>query len=280
MHLTDSLPENLPEVLIAERFLILRLSDPIQDAVRSTFEAARPFFDENLDVKNSCSFSQDMGYRPFAGEYSQSPAFPDQLESFSVCPRVQIPVSKLGSRNAQTLYQRMSATFDLLEPVAEAITIQLANKVSHKQVGHKLHGMLRNWSRLQLNYSRPATVRLPFVNELHEDLNLLTITCADAPGLEVQVAENEFKSITTTSDEALVFPGEISWLLSGGLVQPVYHRVRADPRIQDRLALLFFADQEASFCEPWISNEVNREIDIGARVRTNVGRFGLKGFTL
>ena len=279
MRLIDSLPENVTQTLIAERFLILELSNAAQESVRSVFDAAHPFFAETLGVKNGCSFPQDMGYRPFAGEYSQSSATPDQLESFNVCARVPIPLSKLCSQSAQVLYQRMSATFDILEPLAEAIAIEIANTLSHNRIGEKLRGMIRRWSRLQLNYSQPAGLALPFVNQLHEDLNLLTITCASAHGLEMQVGENDFKAITPGPEEALVFPGEIAWLLSGGVIKPLYHRVRAHPEVRERLALLFFADPEPSLCRPWISNSVNRNIDIGARVRTNVIRFGLNGFS-
>lgn len=279
MPLNDSFPQNLTEKLVNERFLILNLSEAVQESIRATLAAALSFFQLPLDVKNRCSFPQDMGYRPFGGEYSQSPAFPDQLESFSVCARIPIPLSKFASVSARVLYERMTETFDILEMLAEALSTELANKLSNRQIGETFDGALRYWSRLQLNYSRPAEVTLPFINALHDDLNLLTINCANEPGLEVEIAEHEIREITTALGEAVVLPGEIAWLLSGGQIKPLNHRVRADSRIRERLALLFFADLEPKYCQPWIVTEVNRDVDIGARVRTNVSRFGLQGFT-
>ncbi|HEX8129894.1 MAG TPA: 2OG-Fe(II) oxygenase family protein [Pyrinomonadaceae bacterium] len=278
MHLTDVIPQNATQKLIKERVLILNPPEPIQESVRATFAVAAPFFQESLELKSRCSFPQDMGYRPIGGEYSQSSSFPDQLESFSLSARVPIPLSELPSANARVLYEQMSATFDILEPLAEALTIKFASELSHRQIDEKLYGTLRDWSRLQLNYSRPAEVSVPFVNAFHEDLNLLTINFANEPGLEVGITEDEVMEVMRMAGEAVVLPGEIAWLLSGGQIKPLYHRVRADPQIRERLALLFFADPDPRVCQPWIANEINRDVDIGARVRTNVHRFGLQGF--
>jgi isopenicillin N synthase-like dioxygenase len=279
MPLTGVIPQNVGQKLAKERFLVLRVSGPIQESVRATFDAALPFFQEPLDLKSRCSFSQDMGYRPFGGEYSESSSTPDQLESFSISARVPIPLAALPSANVKILYERMAATFDMLEPLAEALALELANELGQRRMDEKLCGALRRWSRLQLNYSRPAEVSVPFVNAFHDDLNLLTINFADEPGLEVGVTEDEITEVVRHSGEAVILPGEIMWLLSGGQIKPLSHRVRADPRIPERLALLFFADPEPAACEPWVANEVNRDVDIGERVRKNVHRFGLQGFT-
>jgi isopenicillin N synthase-like dioxygenase len=173
----------------------------------------------------------------------------------------------------------MSATFNLLEPVAEALAMEFAKEVGGRPASGKLRGALRNWSRLQLNYARPSEVKVPFVNALHDDLNLLTINFADGPGLEVGISEDAVAEVSRAPCEAVVLPGEISWLLSGGLIKPLYHRVRANPDVPERLALLFFADPDPEACSPWVVNEVNKDIDIGNRVRINVHRFGLQGFT-
>lgn len=278
MPLTEIIPSNAAQKLAQENFLILSVSETIQENVRTTFTAAIPFFQEPLDLKSRCCFSQDMGYRPFGGEYSQSSSTPDQLESFSISARVPIPSAELALTSARILYERMSSTFDILEPLAEALTIALADELGQRGAGEKLRGSLRDWSRLQLNYSRPAEVSVPFVNAFHDDLNLLTINFATGPGLEVGITEDEITEITRQPGEAVILPGEIAWLLSGGQIKPLCHRVRADTRIHERLALLFFADPDPEACTPWVVNEINRDVNIGGRVRTNVHRFGLKGF--
>jgi isopenicillin N synthase-like dioxygenase len=279
MPLTNLVPQNVARKIIEEKFIILRLPEVIWESVSTTLTAAVPFFREPLALKSICSFPQDMGYRPIGGEYSQSSAYPDQLESFSISARVPIPLAALPSENARILYKRMFATFNLLEPVAEALAMEFAKGVSGGPAGGKLRGALRNWSRLQLNYARPSEVKVPFVNALHDDLNLLTINFADGPGLEVGISEDAVVEVSRAPCEAVVLPGEISWLLSGGVIKPLYHRVRANPDVPERLALLFFADPDPEACSPWVVNEVNKDIDIGNRVRLNVHRFGLQGFT-
>jgi isopenicillin N synthase-like dioxygenase len=130
-----------------------------------------------------------------------------------------------------------------------------------------------------LNYSRPAEVALPFINEPHEDGALVTIAYASGPGLEMQMPNNDFMPITNDPWNVPVIPGEIAWLLSGGHIRPVYHRVRPEPHYSERIALLFFGDINPRLCEPWIQNEINRNIDIGDRVLKNPKRYGLEEWT-
>jgi isopenicillin N synthase-like dioxygenase len=174
----------------------------------------------------------------------------------------------------------MQATIDILEPIAEILTIQLADTLSGHASYEKLRGAFRRWSCLQLNYSRPANTPAAFIHEPHEDGHLITISCADGPGLEVQTANGEFIPITTAYDEMVIMPGEIAWLLSGGQVRALYHRVRREPDCRERLAILFFVDIDPRLAKPWVNNKVNERVDIGARVLTNATRFGLNGFPL
>lgn len=277
MNLTNLLPPNPLKTLVEDGLCVLKLASVIQDSVQGTFAAGYNFFREPVEAKSAFTLEQDLGYRPFGGEYSVSPDFPDQLESFSVSPRLSVPDVRLNLATALRLQKQMSHTFDLIEPLVEALTMSLANEVSNGRNGSHLRGKLRRWSRLQLNYARPVDLALPFINETHEDLDLLTLTCSPQPGLEIKLRD-DFVPMTTTSEELIVFPGEIAWLLSGGRLTPVYHRVRTHPQIRERISLLFFADPEPTSCEPWITTSTNRGVDIEARVHTNVSRFGLKGF--
>ena len=108
----------------------------------------------------------------------------------------------------------------------------------------------------------------------------MTIACATGSGLEVQMTNNEFRSMPSGLEELLIMPGEIIWLLSGGQIRPLYHRVRLHHQNPKRMALLFFGDIDPCCCDPWISNEINRQVDIGTRVLASVNRFGLKGFAM
>lgn len=270
---------NALENLITDGFLRIKISDEAQGKIDAIFNAARSFFQEPPHRKTLNRLPEDMGYRPYGIEYSRSPSHPDQIESFSVCARLPLLNSRLRSGSAQVLYERMLGAFEVFESAAEAVTVELANKLSTDLAGGRLHGAFHNWSRLQLNYSRPSEARSQFINETHEDGDLMTVTFVSGPGLEVKKSDGGFAPITTDHCELLVMPGEVCWLLSGGQVQPLYHRVRANRRNSERMALIFFGDIDPNHCRPWISNEINRHVDIKERILSSVNRFGLKGFS-
>lgn len=274
------IPGSTIERLKTDGFLLVPLNKEAAEAVSATFEAAYPFFHAPLEEKVSNKLSQDSGYRPMGVEYSQSPDRPDQVESFTASVRTRSAIAELQSVSAQLLFECMLKTIDIFERIAEEITIQLANEVGDRPASENLYGAFRRWSRMQLNYSRPSEVTKPFINELHEDGNLITVACTTGPGLERQTATGAFVPITTRADEVIVMPGEIAWLLSGGQISPLYHRVQPESCFSERMALLFFGDINPRFCEPWVKNEINANVDIGARVLTNANRYGLQGFTL
>lgn len=278
MCLTAFGPEDFAQRLIAERALALSLPENVTKSVQAIFDPAFSFFRQSVSAKRKCTFTQDMGYRQLGDEYSKSPGQADQVESFSISARVPLPASELKSAGAEVLYQRMLLVFDLLEAITETLVVRLADYFTTRSNKSSLRGALRHWSRLQVNYSLPSAVPLNFINEEHEDLDLLTLTVAPTPGLEVEWIENTFIPTTTMADQVLILPGEIAYLLSGGKLQPVYHRVRADPQIRERVSLLFFADLEPHHCKPWVGNDINAGVNIGKRVMTNVRRFGLAGF--
>jgi isopenicillin N synthase-like dioxygenase len=278
MCLTRFGPEDFAQRLIAERVLVLSLPENITKSVQAIFDPAFSFFRQSVSAKRKCTFTQDMGYRQLGDEYSKSPGQADQLESFSVSARVPLAPSQLKFAGAEPLYQQMLVVFDLLEAVTETLVVRLADHFTNRSNRRSLQGALRRWSRLQVNYSLPSDVRLHFINEEHEDLDLLTLTMAPTPGLEVEWTKERFSPTTTKPGQVLILPGEIAYLLSGGHLQPVYHRVRAYRQIPERVSLLFFADLEPHHCKSWVANDINAGVDIGKRVMTNVRRFGLAGF--
>ncbi len=260
-------------------FLLLSVPQSSQEQLTSVLEAANQFFRQSNEVKETDRRPRDMGYRPYAGEYSRSPLNPDQVESFSVAAGA-INAADMHSQSAQILCQRMLTAYEILESIAEELIIAMANRLTGSSVGASLRGELHQWSRLQLNYSTPCTVDADFINESHEDGALLTIAHAREPGLELEISDKEFLAITNKPDNVLVIPGEIGWLLSGGWVQPMFHRVRPIPNCPERMALLFFGDINPRLCEPWARNEINENVNIGALVLKNPKRFGLEEWDL
>jgi isopenicillin N synthase-like dioxygenase len=272
------LPPKLVQSFASEQFLVIKLPNETRKKILSLFANAHSFFREPNNNKSKCVFAQDIGYRPLGREYSKSPDYPDQIESFSVAARLPISSFELPIASVRALNISMLEVFDSFERLAEDIVMRLATEISSDSLANRLRGGLRLWSRLQVNYSKPASTSLPFINETHEDMNLLTVTCANEPGLEVRLNENEFRPISTGDGEVVIFSGEIAWLLSGGQIRPGYHRVITNSLVQERLAVLFFADLDPLLCQPWIKNEINHGIDIAERSVMNVRRFGLKNF--
>jgi isopenicillin N synthase-like dioxygenase len=270
--------ESYSDELKKNGFCLHKITGAAQQGLDESIAAAFRFFRLPTKDKNTNTFPEEMGYRPIGVEYSQSPAYPDQLESFSVNPRISSSLSALPSEAARDLCGRMLATYDVLESLVETIILHLASTIAGQSIGSNLRGAFHSWSRLQINYSRPAEVLLPHINEAHEDGDLMTIAWASGPGLEIQMLDGSFNPLTTGRGEMLVMPGEILWLLSGGQVRPLYHRVRPFGRQTERIAVLFFADIDPMLCQPWVINEINKNADIKLRVLTSVHRFGLKGF--
>jgi isopenicillin N synthase-like dioxygenase len=249
-------------------------SGPIRNNLQQTFAAAETFFRQSEAEKLSNRMPHDSGYRPIRGEYSRTPEHPDEVESFTASYRIGIPTGVALSNNALRLHKRMLALFEVLEPVAEALTTALAERFGVEKLDH-FRGALHLSSILQLNYSRPSEAVAEYINELHEDGCLLTITSVTGPGLELECRDGSFIPLAPSGEEILIMSGEILSLLSGGAIRPAFHRVRPTRSSAERMSLLFFADLHPKQCEPWVVNDTNAGIDIGERVLKNATRFGL-----
>lgn len=254
-------------------FAFFDASNNLQELMQKAFDAGDGFF--GLDPGRKAGGDHlpfDTGYRPYGQEYSQSSTHPDEVESFTVSYRVSNPETLISSIAAKELHARMLSVFDIFERTAEGITSKLA--LGFDREPKDLRGTFRKWSLLQFNYSRPSRTNAEFINDLHEDGCLLTIMSISGSGLELQTGKG-FTSVAASKQQVLVMAGEILWLLTGGEINPVYHRVRTVSSWSTRKSLLFFGDMNPARCDPWILNHVNREIDIGKRVLQNSSRFGL-----
>jgi isopenicillin N synthase-like dioxygenase len=276
--LAQNIPETVLETFRIEGYLRLELACTTAKAVADAFDAAFTFFHSPLEEKLLNMLPADGGYRPFGIEYSRSPDVPDQIESFTTSYWTHSLVDRLPTASARQLHARMGTVKDALESIAEALTLRLEEGIRGYS-SQTLRGGFQRWSRLQLNYSRPASVKAPFINELHEDGVLMTVTSVTGPGLEVQTQNGSVIPLVTGPTEVLAMTGEIAYLLSGGIIPAVYHQVRPIPAWTERLAFVFLADVDPHLCAPWIETGINKGVDIGERVRTSAKRYGLHGFT-
>jgi len=269
------LPGDIVTQLQVPGYAIVSTSDAVETCMQSVVATAFEFFRLSGSQKLPNHLPHDLGYRPFAAEYSRSPENRDQVESFSASAKYASLDQELSTMEAKRLYGRMIEVVSLFEVIAEEIVIRLASEFRSYSFGESLRGATKKWSFLQINYSKPNRTTRDLINDLHEDGCLITLLSATGPGLELQTAKGAFDAITPARNQLLVIPGEIAWLLSGGRIPQLYHRVKSDPRCDERISLLYFADLDPRMCEPWIFNHVNNGCDIGSRVLSNPRRFGL-----
>jgi isopenicillin N synthase-like dioxygenase len=265
--------------LVHDGFVIVESPSSVTQFVEASFREASSYFRLSPTEKLRDRLPYDSGYRPLRGEYSSSPEHPDEVESFTVSHRIGVPIDAELSGPGRRLHKTMLGLFDAIEPLVEAITIVVAERFGVQDAA-KLRGGLHLSSILQLNFSRPAETAAEFINDLHEDGCLLTVTSVTAPGLEIQTREGSFVPMLPSPGHLLVMSSEILYLLTGGTVRPVYHRVRPATAFTERMSVLFFADLHPTLCAPWVSNETNAAIDIGERVLKNSTRFGLSEWDL
>jgi len=275
----DELASRAVEQLLREQFATITVTEELQGRIRQTFDAAARFFTSSSEEKLSNRLRLDTGYRPYGVEYSRSPDHPDDVESFTVSPRAQVTAADLHTEAGLAIYQAMLSVYGSMVSLLGIIATTLAAKFDRNFDCRGLAPAIFQWSILQLNYSRPAQTGAEFINDPHEDGCLLTMISVTTPGLEIQSDENTFIPFAPTPNQLLILPGEILWLLSGGKITPTFHRVRALPQYSERMSLNFFGDISPDLCEPWVRNEVNKDVDIGNLVLKNSSRYGLAEWT-
>jgi|GEM_PF-2928903 len=261
--------------LTTDGFLLVSIPDGTRKAIDSTFRRGAEFFRQTVEAKMTTSLAGDLGYRAYGVEYSSSPERPDQMESFTINRGCADRLRQLPNIGGRDLSSDMAHTLELFASVATSLTRSLAHFFGQDTDG-LLSNSLMDWSILQLNFSRPSRAQGEYINEVHEDGSLLTVASVTGHGLEIQRNSGLFAPVTPAHDQLLIFPGEILHLLSAGLIKPCYHRVNALDYLPERMSLLLFADCDPKLCEPWVTGDANRGVNIGERVLNNSLRFGLK----
>lgn len=258
-------------------YVLVDVSEEVRLQVDRTFAAAGRFFRQPLNLKLGSRQSNDTGYRPFGVEFSSTSERPDLMESFTVADDSKT-ISDSGTSCSAELAKEMMRTLDLTRTIAEQ-SLQPVLQVYDQAASVQTGGIFDRWSILQLNYSRPSELEGTRINDVHEDGCLLTVGAMPSAGLELRAADESYSPITTAHNQLIIMAGEILSLMSGGRIQPCFHRVRTVPYLLERMSLLMFADISPELCAPWVRTPANEEIDIGSRVLTNSTRFGLQEWT-
>jgi len=261
------------ERFVQQGFATADIPQSAADRFREAFQAGAEFFKADSADKMTARLPRDGGYRPFGVEFSASPSRPDEMESFTFSHRSVETQIQLFAQ-AKTLHGAMCALFASIEPMVEELTLRAADRLKGTSGAVDFTGSFKDWSLLQLNYSRPSSTSADFINDLHEDGCLMTVMTVTGPGLELLVANGTFVPMQPT-DRLLFMSGEILNLLSGGTIPAIHHRVRPVRGLAERMSMLFFADMNPAVCKPWLLTPHNISVDIGRRVLTNSSRFGL-----
>jgi isopenicillin N synthase-like dioxygenase len=231
-------------------------------------EGGRFFAQETTELKRFSGSSTNHGYRAFGDEYSVSPDRPDQNDSFSLWAddRTTIP-------DADEIAPFLDALHDwreVLLPMAAEIFTALAGRYDSPE-----SISFARAAYLQLNNYKLASSDIDFLQDQHEDGHLVTFINTTAPGLEIRDTPAGFSPVTTVPNEVLVMPGSVLTAMTGGQVQPLYHRVR-NHGIIGRKSLMYFVNPQLDIpLEPWLRNDTNADIDVIEWARTAPGMFGL-----
>lgn len=264
--------------LIRESVAVLALDTDVSRALAGLVDAARSFFALPLASKQCSTLPPNCGYRPLGVEYSESSSHPDTIESFTASDRAANKAGTLQVPEARLLHGAAYSLLQQLEPVAEDLIMLLAARVGNDECARRLKGSTRRWSSLQINCARPHESNDAFVHREHEDGHVLTFVFSNSPGLEIRNRDGGYRALPTGTNEMVLMVGSVTQLLTGGLVRPLFHRVRKG--VEGRIAALYFVDIDPRLCTPWAVNSINRGVDIGERVLANSSRFGLPGFSI
>jgi isopenicillin N synthase-like dioxygenase len=271
-------PAELATALRTRGYLKVRCQPALTAALGRVLDAADAFFSLPLEVKRRNALEELCeGYRGLATEYSDVADRPDLHESFWVHAFNAEKAQARLDRQGQPLHRSM---LHVAEEFDKIITSMLIALQRHYRVPNPDQPQFTTafGSHLQLNYYNPPRHQRDFLMDCHEDRLLFTILHSNASGLEIRARDGSFIPMTTEPDEVFIMPSDIAMLLSGGEIQPLYHRVRNVPEVPKRMSLMYFANPDASHdrkIEPWRQAEVNRGVDIMRRVIENPLKFGL-----
>ena len=260
---TDLIEQGYGKIILNEEFGLL---------VNDIFETATSFFSMTIDEKMQFACPEILeGYRKMGIEYSETPERPDLNDSFSVWKKNQGNLLLLKWSSASPLHTKMTAVLVPFTNIGEVIFETLRHKISPTAYPIKVS----DWSYLQINSYKPQNHIRDFLQDEHEDGHLLTIVKQNNAGLEIKI-NGAFETVSLTENEFLVMPGSILTLITGGIIQPLYHRVRNNRQIVERKSLMFFINPSLDDVqEPWVQNEINAGIDIRQVAIENSAKFGL-----
>lgn len=265
-------PTDLLKELVRNRFLDVSVGRDANLLMGRLVEAAFEYFARPTEEKLLNSTSDgNIGFRQFAREYSQVRERPDLNECFTYWASRPdyIPNAKKIEPLLDLLTQYTKSVSDVAERVLGDLQKSLGGKNAVNFLGS---------SYIQMNYY-PEMVSShhsgrEYLQDIHEDGHLMTLLFATSAGLEAVI---DGKSVMLEGEPGgvIVMPGSLMTAITGGLVEPLFHRVKRNNG-QRRLSVMYFVNPNTAFAvEPFISNYTNSSVDIRKLAVTNPHMFGL-----
>jgi isopenicillin N synthase-like dioxygenase len=268
-------PEPLADELETEGFLVLPAPATLTARIVELWQAAALFFALPTARKLANLLPEYDGYHDAGKEYSDRPDRPDLAESFWARLIYAGETRRFPDREGRRMHEAALGAAAELDWLVNQLTRILSRHYAACW-SPEMAFRCDLASHLQLNRYEPRRQTRDLLTDAHEDGLYLTLLFADAPGLEVLAPGGRWRSLQPRPGELIAMPGEIFSLLCGFRVQPLYHRVRNHPDIQNRLAMMYFANPNPTHSfEPWVTNETNVGIDIIERAIANPTRYGL-----
>jgi isopenicillin N synthase-like dioxygenase len=256
----------LSEAILTEGYAAVHL-DPAQTATLSElYEAAMSFFALDSAVKSRYSTPRrNVGYRTYGYAYAQSPEHPDLNDSF---------LHWIDTREKLSHHDEIEPFLRCLDDYQLIVAQVVKDLVDELRVhyGYQPSLPFEDASFIQVN-SFPEEPEHELLQETHEDAVFATVIWASADGLELLLDDDRIVPVTFKPNELLVMPGSVLTDMTGGQIQPLYHRARNHGHA-DRKSIMYFASPEVSKpIAPFVVTDYNREMDIRERVIKNPQNF-------
>lgn len=241
-------------------------------ALQEVFAEGRRFFALPEEARRAASQPALIeGYLPMYSEYSVTPERPDLCEGFAVWQRNAASPAVQGWAGETPLHRAMSAVLPDYRASVNAIFAALGRELN--PAGAALPDLEASY--LQMNYYRPADHQRDLLQDPHEDGHLLTMLRPTASGAEIFV-KGAFLRVEIPASSVLLMPGSLLTLMTGGIIQPLIHRVRNDGSTAIRQSLMYFINPTLlGETAPWIENDSNRGISIRTAAIEKSSTFGL-----
>jgi isopenicillin N synthase-like dioxygenase len=245
---------NVLDELLSRGYAFVRLDPMCSTALENLYRASTSFFALDLEQKLRYSVqNRVLGYRPFAYANTGSVDKPDLNDSFLYWK---------DRGESLTFAHEISGFLDAAEGY-RTIVAGLVHDVVGELSRHYAYNAELSFEKasvLQINsFLKPVDAEVH--QYAHEDLDLLTVIWASAPGLELVLSDGQVTPVSFGADEVCIMPGSGLTILSGGELGPLHHQVR-NHAVSERKSIMYFASlSPADPILPFVCNDFNRTAD-------------------